>query len=134
MTKCTSFFIATLLSFTVACGDDGSGSPGMPDAAAGENALGVPCGESQPDCPAGHTCAILGLPDGSDTMGYCTPACTEDADCMEGFTGPGSASCFRDMECVVSCETEGGTDGVCPAGLTCLSTGGPTFACGVAAE
>ncbi|MEO1234660.1 MAG: hypothetical protein AAFZ18_37795 [Myxococcota bacterium] len=95
------------------------------------NVLGQLCGEGEPDCPANHTCAIFPLVGGSTTKGYCTPVCQTTDDCTADYMGPGSPSCFRAPECSISCTTPMAS-GECPPGLTCLPTGGPTSACGVA--
>ncbi len=143
----TLLFPVLALSLTAACGDeDPSPTPdaasavtadaaagtadaatGGPDAMpSGDNALGVRCGPGNPECPADHTCVIQGIPGGSQMQGYCSPICNDNADCTDGYDGPGTALCFVANECSISC-----TD-ACPEGLECLSTGGPTFVCAVA--
>lgn len=110
--------------------DTGTSADAAGDASAG-NALGTPCDTANPTCPAGHTCAVFPLMGGSMTLGYCTPMCMDNSDCSDGYTGPGTASCFAMGQCAITCMMPNGTDGVCPTGLTCLPTGGPTNACGV---
>lgn len=94
------------------------------------NDWGSLCSTAQPGCPTDQECAFPPLPDGSITEGYCSPVCQVDADCTEGYFGPGSASCVPAPTCLISCSTAY-ADGACPEGLTCLPTGGPTNACGV---
>ncbi|MEO0326029.1 MAG: hypothetical protein AAF447_23975 [Myxococcota bacterium] len=120
------------LVLLLACGDDDgtATATSMDMTTGGTNALGQLCGDGEPDCPADHGCVVFSLIGGSATQGYCSPLCENDADCNEGFAGPGSASCFRSPECAISCTTPM-SPGECPAGLTCLPTGGPTSACGV---
>ncbi|MEM9073559.1 MAG: hypothetical protein AAGE52_34025 [Myxococcota bacterium] len=107
------------------------------DTAVGEDAgdvmnfLGQVCGEGLPECPAEHTCTITPLPMGSTTQGYCSPNCATTDDCTNGYAGPGRPSCFFAPQCAISCDVPMGA-GQCPEGLTCLPTGGPTSACGVA--
>ena len=125
--------LAGLVAGASACGDDDGGNGGgggsAVDAAPG-SALGVRCGPGLSDCPDDHTCVVRNLPDGSDSQGYCSPACTDDIDCTAGYTGPGDPVCFSANECVIVC-----TDAqLCPTGLTCLATGGPTDVCGVPAD
>lgn len=114
---------------TIDAGIEDSGT--MDAATGGINALGQLCGEGRPDCPADHTCAQPGLVGASTNQGYCTPTCESDSDCTDEYDGPGSPSCFLPPECAISCSTPM-TEGECPEGLTCLPTGGPTSACGVA--
>ncbi|MEM6959627.1 MAG: hypothetical protein AAF411_17870 [Myxococcota bacterium] len=117
-----------LLAF-VACGDDDGGSDAAVDMA-GANALGQVC-TTVSDCPADHNCAMPPLVGGSMTQGYCSPNCSDAAACTTGYTGPGRPSCFLMPACTISCDTPN-APGECPDGLTCLPTGGPTSACGVA--
>ncbi|MEM6925792.1 MAG: hypothetical protein AAF602_02590 [Myxococcota bacterium] len=99
----------------------------------GPNDWSAPCGDGLPDCPDGQSCYSPPLPDGSQTQGYCTPACSVDEDCTDGFSGPGDPSCFNPPACLISCDSAF-MDGTCPEGLTCLPTGGPTNACGIPAQ
>ncbi|MEN0067365.1 MAG: hypothetical protein AAGA48_34865 [Myxococcota bacterium] len=99
----------------------------------GDNEWAAPCGDGLPDCPADQTCYMPPLPDGSTTQGYCSPSCSEDAECTDGFFGPGTATCFVPPFCLISCDQAFGED-LCPEGLTCLPTGGPTNACGIFEE
>ncbi|MEM1023000.1 MAG: hypothetical protein AAGD10_10045 [Myxococcota bacterium] len=108
-------------------GNDSSNGTGNGDA----NPLGQLCGDGLDACPSGSTCATPGLVGASDTQGYCTPVCASTPDCTTGYDGPGRASCFSAPECVISCDNPMAA-GECPDGLTCLPTGGPTSACGVA--
>lgn len=128
----TSGLAFSCLLLLAACGD---GDAETPDAGVDEgmpmtvNALGELC-SADGDCPADHSCVIPPLPSGSTTDGYCSPNCATTDDCTDGYEGPGSISCFMPPSCFISC----GSDDDCPTGLTCLPTGGPTSACGVAGE
>jgi hypothetical protein len=93
------------------------------------NPLGQLCGEGLPECPAPTSCEIQPFPDGSTTQGYCSPVCTTPSECTDGYEGPGDPTCYGGA-CVFSCADAS----ECPDGLACLETGGPTLACGVAAE
>lgn len=95
-----------------------------------ESDWATPCGGGLGDCPAGQECFSPPLPNGSTTQGYCTPSCSVEADCTDGYFGPGEASCFTPPNCLISC-SQAYQDGTCPEGLTCIPTGGPTNACGV---
>lgn len=97
-----------------------------------ENDWAAVCGTGHPDCPADQECVFPPLPDGSTTEGYCSPVCSADSQCTDGFEGPGRAACFIPPACLISCD-QAYADGTCPVGLTCLPTGGPTNACGVPA-
>ena len=121
--------IAVLVCLIAACGG-GSSDPAdaRPPDSAGPSAYAV-CTMGVPtDCPAGYSCQIRNLVGGSTTMGYCSPPCSTDPDCgtVVGYTGPGTPSCFMPDACVLTCTAD------CPAGLTCLPTGGPVDVCGVA--
>jgi hypothetical protein len=107
------------------------GSPGAGGAggAPHENPLGQPCGDGLPECAAPTDCVIQPLIGGSETQGYCSPACTMPNECTDGYEGPGETTCYGGT-CVFTCAS----DDECPEGLSCLETGGPTEACGVAAE
>lgn len=109
--------------------DGGTPDVGGAGGAPAENPLGQVCGDGLAQCPAPTDCVIQPLIGGSETEGYCSPACTLPAECTEGYTGPGETTCYGGT-CVFTCAT----DDECPEGLSCLPTGGPTSACGVAAE
>ena len=106
---------------------------GKPAPVTGDNEWAQLCGSDLPDCPADQNCFMAPVPDGSTTQGYCSPSCQVDADCTDGFVGPGTALCFNPPNCLIDCLMAYG-DNQCPEGLTCLPTGGPTNACGVRAE
>ncbi|MEO0601486.1 MAG: hypothetical protein AAF211_08625 [Myxococcota bacterium] len=136
------FISVPMLLSLAACGTDDGDSPvetaetaetGEAPIEFGPNDWSTPCGGDLGDCPDGQSCYSPPLPDGSTTQGYCTPTCSVDADCTDGFSGPGDASCFVAPACLISCE-RAYTDGTCPEGLTCLPTGGPTNACGIPAQ
>lgn len=119
----TSLWNAALVALSLAVATGCGGDDGM--TGDGGNALGVRCGPDQPDCPADHTCVVQPVPDGSGMQGYCSPVCVDDVDCTEGYAGPGDPVCFSNDECTIVCSD------MCPEGLTCLPTGGPTDVCAV---
>lgn len=118
----------------VACACDVGGTQqpqaGGPDAGAtpAANALGQPCATAA-DCEstAAHECVIVqGL--GSQSMGYCSPACATATDCTEGYGGPGEPVCMTDRTpptCMIKCVSNAD----CPTGLDCIVTGGPVNVC-----
>jgi hypothetical protein len=143
-TLCILAFTLSALSFA-ACGgggdDDVTVQPDAnttthPDAALvpdatqqGVNDLGTPCDPNTPtDCAATSTCVVIGGL-GSQTMGYCSPMCTQaGTECADGYTGPatGQVQCAITEQdpntpvlCAIICTT--GTD--CPNGLACTDTG-----------
>lgn len=122
--------VAVFMGLAACGGDDDDSSNGT-----STNALGQVCRADEPsDCPANHSCVVFGsLVGGSQTQGFCSPACQTAEDCSEGYTGPGSVACFRPPQCSISCSAPGADD-ECPEGLACLQTGGPTSSCGVPAE
>lgn len=93
------------------------------------NDLGTPCDPNTPtDCAATSTCVIIGGV-GSQTMGWCSPACTQaGTECSDGYTGPatGQEVCAitnggaDPVLCAIVCQT--GTD--CPNGLLCTAVPG----------
>jgi hypothetical protein len=111
--------------------DLGDMPPPLPPPA---HALGQVCG-SPGDCPdwPAHACVTLSI--GSQTQGYCSPACASDADCRNGYTGPASGTpyCVNPDEpntCTIECTSP--TD--CPDALDCVSAGGPSSLCVVPAQ
>lgn len=117
-------------------GCDGTGdTPGTPDAQPDAplqsiNGLGQLCDDANP-CPQSpaHTCVYLNS--GSQVQGYCSPNCTVDQECRDGYTGPDAtrATCFNPTvpdTCTVSCDL----DEHCPGDTKCLATGGPFMVCG----
>lgn len=93
------------------------------------NGLGTEC-TTVADCPTmpEHNCVILTL--GNPNLGYCSPACTVDQDCINGYTGPstGTLSCFvpnQPNSCSIGCAATAD----CPGNLECKITGGPFNFC-----
>lgn len=119
------------IAAALACGDDGGGGsaadarPGA-DGPTSTSVLGTLCTPGVDDCPSGE-CVIL--ESGSDTTGYCSPVCTNDGQCTDGYTGPGTPTCFvpdQPNRCTISC-----TD-ACPTGLECfVPMGAPMGFCRV---
>lgn len=125
----------------LACGDDPvqrppDASPGA-DAATdvadampvGSNALGQACDEARP-CPTERPHVCVFLSSGNPEVGYCSPVCEVDADCVAGYEGPqtGDVRCFvpdQPNVCSIGCEVEAD----CPEDLSCVETGGPVRAC-----
>lgn len=142
MTKTTILCVAALL-FGAGCGGDQSDTDPKTTPTAetgettpkvtGENEWAQLCGDGLAKCPADHHCFMAPVPAGSSTQGYCSPDCSVDTDCTDGFVGPGTALCFSPPDCLIDCLQAYGDD-QCPKGLTCLPTGGPTNACGVPAK
>jgi hypothetical protein len=84
------------------------------------------CATATPaDCPTDFTCEVRGAIGGATDRGYCSPVCGGDGDCTDGYAGPGDPTCLGSA-CIIVCDAD------CPAGLTCLPTGGPTSICAVA--
>lgn len=112
-------------------GEEEAGSdtdPGMlPDAGPYEDC-------TLPDCEAGNDClGIVGL---DDYAPYCSPQCTEDADCPAG--GTAAPSCILSEEgapaptnCVLLCEYDNEVLGNCPTGMTCADLPGQTTQVGL---
>lgn len=110
------------------CGsDDGGGGGDPPDASpdamvqGAQNGLGQTCTVAA-TCPSDppHECVFLNS--GNPNLGYCSPICTIDADCTNGYTGPGTPTCFvpnQSNRCSVQCPTD-----TCPGDLVCADLGG----------
>lgn len=132
MSRIAIALLSCLIAF--GCGDDGEG--GSPDSGAdvdaasgGENALGRACDDRRP-CPSDppHQCVYLQA--GNPDVGYCSPLCETDADCLEGYPGElgGTAHCLVPgvpNACSVTCESAAD----CPGDTTCVSPGGPAMLC-----
>ncbi len=129
--------LVAVLSLATGCGAGSTNPPGGGgvDAAAGSadaqsgNALGQTCTTSA-DCPStpAHQCVFL--QSGNPNLGYCSPMCSVNSDCMGGYTGPatGTPTCFvpdQPNVCSILCTAEGD----CPGDLTCVITGGPVNVC-----
>jgi hypothetical protein len=141
---------AFILSFSLAaCGASGTGddvvsvdartidgSGGAIDALAGSidaptggaNALGNVCSQTVA-CPAGNMCTgVQGV--GSQTMGWCTPPCTETGgQCAAGYTGPAGgmpvcalrqAAGAPPTQCAIICTAPA----QCPMDLACTPVPG----------
>jgi len=99
------------------------------------NVLGQVCDTDNPCpiAPAVHTCITLSI--GSQTQGYCSPNCTVDEDCQDGYSGPlgGTPYCVnpsRPNTCTIQCASV--VD--CPTGLDCVAAEGPTSFCVVPSQ
>jgi hypothetical protein len=122
--------IVACAGWIAAC-DLGGTPPPLPPPA---HALGQVCdsADSCPDWPV-HACVTLSV--GSQVQGYCSPSCSTDQDCRNGYDGPsgGTPYCVNPSApntCTIECEAP--TD--CPDGLDCVSTGGPSSFCVVPAQ
>lgn len=126
--------ILFLMLAAAGCGgdDDGGDGGGSSDAAsadgqAADNQLGRTCSTSDP-CPTSHQCVYLSS--GNPDLGYCSPQCTTEQDCLDGYDGPstGTVTCFVPNQpnlCSIACDTVAD----CPGELACVETGGPVKVC-----
>jgi hypothetical protein len=75
------------------------------------------CNATTP-CESSLTCLL-----DARNIGFCSRACTVDADCALGYTGPGIPGCVlnSNMACALACGAafQIVPDGPCPSGLTC---------------
>ena len=128
--------VLVMMFAAAACGDDGGSSPPVDAPKAvdapmqqmdappqGTNALGQVC-DQMTACPDGNACIILaGI--GSQTRGYCSPACMNmNSICSTGYMGPVGSNqqcAVPEMNgqppnrCVIVCQEQA----ECPTGLTC---------------
>ncbi len=126
--------IAAVWLLAVGCGAGTTNPPGGgADAGAADagssNALGQTC-TTAADCPSSPAHQCIFLQSGNPDLGYCSPMCSVDSDCMGGYTGPstGTPTCFVPNQpnvCAILCTAEGD----CPGDLTCVITGGPVNVC-----
>lgn len=126
------FFAVLSLIMFVGCDVDNtspSADAALPaaDAAGPTNALGTECADTAA-CPDDHNC--VKLTSGNPDVGYCSPVCSDETDCADGYTGPstGILSCFV-PNVPNSCSIQCNTTADCPLTLECVDNGGPFKFC-----